>query len=249
MTLIRDYFRKRRVSAHLRSHGSAFDFHGQSVRVPEGVDIALANALIKSKYEREEAAFVKAYLPASAPVIELGGSLGVVSALIGSRLDQDVTHLILEANPDLIDICAENASQRGARSATQVVNAALSYEGPQVSFTMGENEHVSRLSSTPKPITGGRTITVETVTLAALHARIGMPEGYSLVCDIEGAEIAMVDNDAETLSKAGLIILETHPAFYADGATEATALCARITSLGFTEAAREGAVVVFTPTP
>lgn len=249
MNIIRNYFRKRRVRAHLRTNGSSFDFHGQSVRVPDGVDIALVNALIKSKYEREETAFVKTHLPAYAPVIELGGSLGIVSALIGSQLDPNVLHLIVEANPYLIEICQENASQRGARSATKVVNAALSYEGPQVSFTIGDNEHVSRLSSTPKPIWGGRMITVEAVTLAALHARIGAPEGYSLVCDIEGAEIAMVEHDEETLARAGLIVLETHPAFYTGGEAEAAMLCARITALGFTEIARDGAVVVFTSTP
>lgn len=245
MTLVRDFFRKRRVGKHLRTHGSVFDFHGQSVRVPEGVDVALANALIKSKYEREEAAFVMAYLPTSAPVIELGGSLGVVSALIGSRLEAGVPHLIVEANPDLFDICLENASQRGERTATEVVQAALSYEGPEVSFTLGGNEHVSRLSSTPKPMKGGRAITVRAVTLAELHARLGKPSGYSLICDIEGAEVAMVENDAEALARAGLIVMETHPAFYARGEAEADAICARVVTLGFTEIAREGNVVVF----
>jgi FkbM family methyltransferase len=249
MTFIRDLFRKRRVRAHLRAHGPVFNFHGLSVRVPEGVDIALANALIKSKYEREEAAFVRAYLPSSVPVIELGGSIGVVAALIGDRLEHGIPHLIVEANPNLCGICLENASQRGARTATEVLNAALSYEGPEVSFTVSGNEHISRLSSIRKPIKGGRTITVASVTLAELHAGLGAPEGYSLVCDIEGGETAMVEHDAETLAKAGLILLETHPAYYAGGEGEAAELCARILALGFYETARDGNVLVFTRTP
>ncbi|MGB3405960.1 MAG: FkbM family methyltransferase [Jannaschia sp.] len=245
MTIIRDFFRRRRVGRHLRDHGPVFEFHGLTVRGPDAMDIALANALMKSKYEVEEADFVRTHLPSDRPVIELGGSLGAISALIGSRLEPGVPHLVVEANPELVAICQENASQNGARPDTRVIGAALSYGGTDVSFTIGANQHVSRLTSTPGKVQQGRRVTVATITLAALHAQLGAPDGYSLVCDIEGAEAEMVARDAAVLRQAGFILLETHPRFYGGGPEEAKALCAGIEALGFETLAASGDVVVF----
>ena len=45
---------------------------------------------------------------------------------------------------------------------------------------------------------------------------MGAPEGYTLISDIEGAEVEMVVHDAETLSHAGLIIIELHPHLHTD---------------------------------
>jgi len=245
MTIIRDFFRKRRVARHMKAHGPVFTYHGLTVHVPRDVDVGLANALMKAKYETEEAAFVQAHLPADRPLIELGGSLGVVSALIGSRLAPNVPHLILEANPDLIEICQKNASADGTRTATQVRHSALSYGGAEVSFMMGDNAHVSRLAGGPGGGGTGRQVTVPAVTLAKLHGDLGAPDGYSLVCDIEGAETDIIANDADTLARAGFILLETHPTFYAGGEAEAETLITTIQDLGFRRIEQRGVVIAF----
>ena len=86
MTVIRDFFRRRRVNKHLRTHGRTFTYQGLSISMPEEADLALLNALLKGKYEAEEAALIQAHMPPDQAVIELGGSMGVVSAYIGSQL-------------------------------------------------------------------------------------------------------------------------------------------------------------------
>ncbi|MCV0397599.1 MAG: hypothetical protein K5872_20515 [Rhizobiaceae bacterium] len=111
----RDFFRRRRVARHLAEHGPVFDYHGLTVTVPPEAGLSAMNALIRGKYERDEAALILKHLPSDQPVIELGGSLGVVSKLAASRLAPGTPHLIVEANEDLLPACRANAGE-GLRS-------------------------------------------------------------------------------------------------------------------------------------
>ena len=237
MTLIRDFFRRRRLARHLAEHGWTFDFHGTSVSLPPDTNLAVANALIKGKYEAEEARLIGAHLPAGRPVLELGGSLGVVSGFIRSRLDPGTPHLIVEANPHLVDLCASNAG--GA----EVLCKAVSYDGPVVRFEIAENPHASMLSTGAEA--GIETVEVDTTTLAELWQRMGAPEGFSLVADIEGAEVAMVEKDADTLAHAGTILMELHPHLHPDGDAVVDRMRARLEQLGFTLVENSAAVFLW----
>lgn len=210
-TVIRDFFRQRRIARHVMKNGWQFDFHGVQVSLPENIDLAIHNALIQGKYEVEEAELISRYLPKNKPVLELGGSLGVVSSLIGSLLEETVLHVIVEANPALIEVCSKNV----ARSSSQVFCKAVSYNGATALFDVKSNPHASMLSGATSE--NSNTIEVEATTLSALWHGMGAPEGYTLISDIEGAEVEMVVHDAETLSHAGLIIIELHPHLHTDG--------------------------------
>ncbi len=97
-------------------------------KLPPRAGLGVRSSLLRDKYERDEAAMILRHLPADLPVIELGGSLGVISALIRSRLSPGTRHLIVEANPALIEICAGNAAGK-ADGLSEVVNAAVHYDG------------------------------------------------------------------------------------------------------------------------
>ena len=228
MSFIRDFFRRRRVARHIAQYGWVFPFHGITVEIPKDSDLAVPNALMKGKYEAEEARLIAAHMPANRPVLELGGSLGVVSGLIGKHLNADVPHLIVEANPHLIDTCTHNAG----RVASAVVCKAVSYDGPVAHLEINTNPHASMLSSGPRP-TGSKTVAVEATTLSALWHDMGAPEGFTLISDIEGAEVDMVDKDAEILAHAGLVVMELHPHLHSEGAAVVTRISEALMRAGF----------------
>lgn len=119
----RDFFRRRRLARHVARNGHRYIYHGLEVEVPgaagattDAALLGVRNALLRQKYERDEAAMIMRHLPSGLPVIELGGSLGVVSRLLRSRLKPETPHLIVEANFDLIAICKANAEKGQPRA-------------------------------------------------------------------------------------------------------------------------------------
>lgn len=230
MTIIRDLLRCYRVGRHVAAHGYRFDFHGITVRIPQDSPPGVGNALLKQKYEREEADLILRHLPVDLPVIELGGSIGVVSALIRSRLAQGVKHLIVEANPALIEICRDNA-QQGDPADTEVVNAALGYGAAMLRFALGDNIHANHLATTGQATK--RVIEVPAITLAELLGRMDPQGDFSLVCDIEGGELEMVRNEGAMLQRAAVVIMELHPKAYPSSAADVAAICAAMRHLGF----------------
>jgi len=238
MTAFRDFFRRRRVAKHVRAHGWQFDYQGLSLKLPEGTNATVASALLRGKYEAEEIRMIQTFVPKDRPVIELGGSLGVVSAIIGNHLDADTPHLVVEANPHLQDICHANATSPAKSQALELVECAVSYGSETVVFEVAENPHASGLSLAGNA-GHGTPVEVKAVTLAALHDRLGAPEGYSLICDIEGGEADMMAHDPAVVAKAGTVVMELHPTVTPDAAK---AIPDQMAKLGFALQAQAGAV-------
>ncbi len=228
MSAIRDFMRWRRVRRHVAKHGWKFDFHGVTVGLPVMDSPGCASALLRGKYEAEEAALIAAHLPRDRAVIELGGSLGIVSALIGSRLDAGVAHVIVEANPALVETCARNAGV-AARPAAALRQAAVYYDGPVARFAAGGHVHANRLAASGDD---AGVIEVPAVTLESLWQGIGAPAGFTLVCDIEGGEVAMVQAEGAVLRHCDMVIMELHPGNYAGGKTTEDRLIAALAAAG-----------------
>ena len=238
---VRDFFRARRVRRHVARHGERYDFHGQDVIVPLVAGVGPANALLRGKYERAEAAMILKHLPPDRPVIELGGSLGVISTLIRSRLAPGTRHVVVEANPDILDICAKNA-QRGSRAGdTDVVYAAYYPGGGDAVFLLGADVHSNTLEAGKG---NGRRITVPAVTLERLLSRIGNPGNVTVVCDIEGAEAALFLEEHEMLDHVGMMIVELHPDAYGAWGTTEKALLSVARKRGLAEIDRMEDTVV-----
>lgn len=83
-----------------RRDGATEDFspHGVPVHVPATADISLRYLLTRGRdYEREEAAMVRDFLAPGMNVIELGGCMGIISALIRDRIGPEAKHVVVEA--------------------------------------------------------------------------------------------------------------------------------------------------------
>lgn len=215
-----DYLRRKYVQ-DLRDkiRGPFYTLDGVSFLVPAGSPPGERRSLAKGRYEAPERALVSKYLPADLPTIELGGCYGIVSNTIRRKLNSDVMQVVVEANPALISTCAYNLSQAGALDKTRLINAALGYsDDGQVTFVLGSGHHNSHVSKSAGA--EAKTVTVGTVSVAGLAKTYIEGTAFNLVCDIEGAELALLRNEQSTLKHCQCLICEVHPdVFEAEGSS------------------------------
>jgi FkbM family methyltransferase len=220
-------------------YGDVIPFHGIPIDVSQsGIPAANKAALWWGMYESAEYRFIKAFLFPNLPVIELGSSIGAISSAIAGQLDHGQRLICVEANPFLIPQLRKNLVRNASHLSAEVIHAAVCYEGESVRFGISANNLTSSIPGDP----GAETTTVPAVTLKALIAQ-GDRGPYQLVADIEGAEIAFLLHDAESLRSCQVMVLELHHT-QANGATHTpTDLEHLIERLGFHITARYGTVV------
>jgi len=189
------------------------DLH-DNVRVP----------LLMNEYEREEREAVKRFLDPSLPVIELGGSLGVVACVVNKRLRHPERHLVVEADPDIVPKLEANRKLNACKF--EILNCALAYDGDEVVFATSHDTRGGGVY-----VQGTGHVTVKAVTLDKLARERGFSR-FTLVCDIEGSEVDMVTREKDLLAAAvDTLILETHPKV--SGVTQTTSMLNDLKSLGF----------------
>jgi FkbM family methyltransferase len=197
--------------------GATYELDGVRFTLPAWADDVKRN-ILKGHYEESERRLVAKWLDGRRTVVELGGAFGVVSGVVGARLRNDVRHIVVEANPALVEFCRQNAgAARPAGAPVTAIGAAIAYgvDGhaefwPSDAFL---GSHLAR--------PGDRgTIRVPAITLRQVVAELDVGD-FDLVCDIEGAELDLIRNDADILSRCRLAIVEIHPDVFADkGASE-----------------------------
>ncbi len=217
------------VDKHIAAH-EGFAFHGQRVEIPAAVDLTLRELIAKGKYEAAEAALIGKYLPRDRPVIELGGCLGLISSFIANRLDAEIPLLVVEANSRLIAACSHNAGLGGRRPASRVLHAAIAYDGRPLRFLEGGNVHIGCVVADCEG-TGAAPVTP--VRLGDLLRDLGDARGYTLVCDIEGMELDLFEQDGEALACCALAIVELHPYVYAARGASLDRMLAAVDAAGF----------------
>lgn len=228
--LIKRLRRRAAVASHLRRNGNCFSYHGLTLDVPDSVPLSLRYPLSQGTYEQSEIALIERYLPRDRPVIELGGCIGVVSAVLRARLDEAVPMITLEANPELIEICRGNISRQRGGANGKVILGAAAYGADKVMFEVSRNPHVSKLARGAE--TGA--VAISAISLAELAAELPAGTDFSLVCDIEGAEHELFTQDRATLARCPLAIVETHPNVCRDEGRPAEALLQLAQAAGFT---------------
>lgn len=221
-----------------------FMFHGAAIEVPKTIKKTIRRRLLLAgQYETEEVEFITEHIRPGMNVIELGGSIGAVSSLIGQHLGQGDTHIIVEAVPDLAKLCEINGPAGGGAQTVQVLNRAVSYgEADMVQFRDSDNAHVGRIAQD-----GEKSFSVPTVKLRDIVASLGTDRPFAVVCDIEGAEYEMFENDLETLQRAQLIILECHDSDTAGTPVSIERFLNDLSTQGFTVVAHRNGVAVLEP--
>lgn len=175
-------------------------------------------------YESAERRFIKRYLCPDLPVIELGAGIGVVSSVIGQKLNHGVELISLEANPRLADLLAKNVQRNAPHVAHSIVQAVVDYgnEDGRSGFVIDPN-HLCSSVLADNHNTDGAIVDVECATLSSLRNARSLNK-YQLVCDIEGGEAGILEREAETLRHCQLMIIELHDCTYRDQSLSAEAM-------------------------
>jgi FkbM family methyltransferase len=178
---------------------------GIRIEVPRGGDLRVNAALFWGIYESAEIRFVRQFIDGTLDVVELGSSLGAVSSEIGRRLGPERRLVCVEANASLIDVLRRNLAANVAHLQPLVVYGAISHDGRrEVEFEIGKSNLSSHLGAAD-----GRSQRVPAHTLGEVVARADLGD-FALVSDIEGAEAALFEHEAETLQRCRLLIIELH---------------------------------------
>lgn len=195
----------------------------------------VVDLLLENNYEAPERDALKEYLDPELPVIELGGCLGVVSCLANRRLRHPEKHIVVEANPNLVPMIAENRQRNGCHF--QIVHAAVSYGADTITFNVNDNILASSLNGDEQ-----RAVVVSTVTLQLVLDEMGF-EKATLICDIEGAELQLVEHELDVLREhVSMIIMELHDRMVGDEPTQQ--MLERLESVGFRMVSKDRDVVV-----
>lgn len=203
-------------------------------------------ALFWGIYERAEIDFVQRHLDGDLDVVELGGSIGVLSCAILRGMVDSAKLVTVEADPALTGLLERNVASNHPGRRYSVLQQAVSYgaaPGTAVEYSVGESNVSGRVAHTGEAERGElRSVTATTLSRIIEEQEI---EDYALVADIEGAEAQILLHDVPGLARCREIIIELHEA-EADGARFSIQdLVDRIESLGFRLVDRYGSVCAF----
>lgn len=201
--------RKLRLFAHERLQGPVYELDGHAFEIPADSSFQMKRGFQKGEYELPERNLVTRHLPPDLDVVELGGSIGVVSHFIRRKIGAGRRHVIVEANRRLEPILRRNTGIARESAETTIDFAAIWYgDSPTVDFLVNSDilsNHVATNES------GGTTVSVPAKTLSRILEENGIRGAYSLVCDIEGAEYDLLENDSAALKNCVCMIVEIHP--------------------------------------
>lgn len=215
----------RRTGNTVRLDGCAFELSDLSEDI--------ISLLLRGKYELPERLSVRMFLDPGLAVLELGSCIGVLSCITNRMLKHPDRHVVVEANPNLIGTIQRNASRNRCR--LSVVHAALSYDVSP--FFVSHNMIASGVYAV------GTSTHVPRKTLRQLVDEFALDK-FTLICDIEGSEVDLVDREGELIAeRCPSIIMETHEKLL--GALPVNRMLDRLTRLGFVRTYRNWDTSVF----
>lgn len=239
----------RLISALFRGRVPSLRFRGWRVATDvAGVDPGMVASIFWGIYESAEIRFLRRHLRPDLDVVELGASLGVVSAEVSRLQAPGHKRVCVEANPALVSILRQNVAANAPGRDVSVVHRAVDY-GPErapVRFFFGDSS-ISGHTVAPAgdPVEDEKYDLVPAVTLGELLSEFDIGP-YALVCDIEGAEAGFIAHDAEALAACRQLIIELHDVSNSElGATVESMREALIQRHGFRQRDRHGPVFVF----
>jgi len=217
--------------------GNRVNYHGNRMSVDNPAVTQLDKGLmVYGLFEAEELEAVRRYLDPALPVIEFGGFIGCLACAANKLLDDPARHIVVEANPQVIPKLETNRNSNDCQFV--VLHGCIAYGADHVYlYQSGVSSSVESANHKGDPVE------VPTATLSSVVQQYDTPV-FSLICDIEGAEVDLVREEAALIEKsAHTIIIEIHSNMI--GSDRVDWLLSRFGELGFVQVHRELDVHVF----
>jgi len=181
---------------------------GSRIEVPRGGDPSLSAGLFWGTYESAEIRYVRDFLDTTIDVVELGSSIGGVSCEIARKLDNNRKLICIEANPRILGVLRSNLAHNAPNKACRVWHGAINYgDESTIQLSVGHNHLSSRLGHE------GVVENVPALRLSNILAQESIHK-YSLVCDIEGAEVQIFILDKQAFDTCCTLVIELHSIDY-----------------------------------
>jgi FkbM family methyltransferase len=217
-------------------------------------------------YEGAEIRFIRRYLRGCSRVLELGSSLGVSSAHILDVAEPGAEVICVEANPNLLPALRATTTTAARRAAAKVtvihgaVPPSPHERSSSVVLTLGRSHVGSRVGpvdaasqdggtpdvGTPDAATPGAGDQVRQLRVPAVDLAEAVRDwtDYALVCDIEGAEAALILAADPSLTGASRLVIELHETAYEGAPVTVADLREALLDMGFLLAEENGRVLV-----
>lgn len=169
-----------------------------------GVQPKISAMLFWNMYESAEYRLLKKYLPQDVNVLECGASLGFMSTHISRKVNSSTSIVSIEANEKMIPNIKQTLISNGCKNVT-VRHSAIDYWNTgEVQFNISTDSLGSRVGEAST-----NAALVKALTLSELLDDLKW-ERFSLVSDIEGAELGFLLNDQRALTRCEMLIIELH---------------------------------------
>ncbi|MCA0044011.1 FkbM family methyltransferase [Celeribacter litoreus] len=187
-------------SEEITVHGIAVPF------VPEIITEKIERPMRRGRYERGEVELMRNILRPGDRLLELGAGVGVVSSA-AATVDGVEAVLSIEADPTLVPMIEETWRLNGVTNATLRNGIATAQSGEPINFYVRSDFWASSMEPDSRPYER-----VESVPAMGVGDIIKEFSPTVLSCDIEGAELGLLDQ--ADLSGIRHIVMELHPKVY-----------------------------------
>lgn len=160
--------------------------------------------ILREMYEPEELHLVKEYLDPEYSVVEFGGGIGFISCHINNQLAAGRSHIVVEANPNLVGTLKRNRSLNDC--SFEILHAAYAPGRDTITFDIPSHFESGRVAA-DQSMDG---ISIEATSLDVITDTYHLNQ-YAIVADIEGSERHLIEADLDSLVKhCQLLIVESH---------------------------------------
>lgn len=179
-----------------------YRFDGFEFYVPiKHTSRSLRSRFLFNVFENDEIEAIRRFLDPSDHVLELGGFIGVTACIANRILLDPSKHVVVEANPYIIDALKTNRAKNSCFFHVVHGLVSSSLDG---TFYIANTTTASSTSSEE-----GLKLNVPVVNLRALQKDYDI-NFSSFIIDIEGEELSFLRDSDFLLSKARLVIIELH---------------------------------------
>ena len=202
--------------------GGTYKLNGCDFFIPKNITSRQFRASFFLKdYEMEEISLVKEYVKNSDSVLEVGACMGILSCITSKKINKKNKHVVVEANPKLIDIINLNKKKNCCNF--DVYNLALS-NSKNVEFYINRT-HVT--GSSTRQLSDEKVV-VPGISLYDLFYKYG--PFTVLIMDIEGSEVDILSSPFDLIGLK-TIIIEIHDQIIGEDGVE---ICRKsLTNSGF----------------